>query len=176
MFFKAKEVNGCLLKIKQGDVSQMEPLFDMTAGHLLCVARFYLTNKSLASDVVSDAFIKVLNYSNTYDSAKDGYNWLCKITQNLARDYNEKENKVASSEQRFAQKTENVERDHAFEELDFLLLLEGLDETDQYIAYKRFAECRTLQDIGSELNMSKTSICLRVKKICKIIAKNNKQQ
>lgn len=176
MFHNAKEVNNYLIKIKHGDVSQIEPLFDITAMHLLCVAKFYLANKSLANDVVSDAFIKVLSYIDTYDTAQDGYNWLCKITQNLAYDYNKKEAKVACSEQQFVQKVEDVDFNHAFDDLDFRMLIDGLDETDQYIAYKRFVECRTFQDIGQELDLSKTAIYLRVKKICKLIEKNSKQK
>lgn len=176
MFHNAKEVNNCLQKIKQGCVSQIEPLFDMTSMHLLNVAKFYLANKDLANDVVSEAFLKVLSYIDTYDTAQDGYNWLCKITQNLAYDYNKKEAKVACSEQQFAQKVEVVDCNHDFDELDFRLLLDGLDNTDKYIAYKRFVECRTLQDIGLDLNLSKPAIYLRVKKICKIIEKNNKQK
>lgn len=174
MFHYTKEVKRYLLNIKQGDTSQIEPLYNVTAMHLINVAKYYLANKNLAKDVVADVFMKVLNYINTYDSTQDGYNWLCKITQNLAYDYNKKEAKVACSEQQFAKTVEDADYNHEFDELDFRLLLGDLDKTDQDIAYKRFVECRTLQDIGCELNLSKTAIHFRVRKICKTIGKNNK--
>lgn len=176
MFYRAKEVNDYLLKIKQGDKSQYEPLVAITALHLRGVAQYYLINKSLANDVVSEVFIKLLYYVDSYDCEQDGYNWMCRITQNLAYDHNQKEAKIAESEQRFARDSQTLACNHDFDEVEFSLLTAGLDETDRFIAYKKFVENRTLQDIGDELKISKAAVCNRIKKIGKIIYKNYKKK
>lgn len=176
MFYKAKEVNDCLLKIKQGDKSQYEPLLEITGLHLRSVAQYYLANKSLANDVVSEVFIKLLYYIDSYDCEQDGYNWMCRITQNLAYDHNNKEAKIAESEQRYAMDNQILARNHDFDEVEFSLLTEGLDETDRYIAYKKFVENSTLQEIGDELKITKVAVCKRIKKIFKKIKKNYKKQ
>ena len=73
----AKEVNACLSEIQKGNRAQFAVLFDLTANHLRVIAKKYLFNKSDCDDVVSDAYLKVYQYINTFDNNQDGYNWLC---------------------------------------------------------------------------------------------------
>lgn len=175
MYFNAKEVNAYLLKIKQGDKSQIGPLFEMTTLHLRNVAQFYLADKNSANDVVSETFVRIMKYINTYDIDQDGYNWMCKIAQNVAYDFNKKDARDAASERRFARDNDNSDDDDDLDRIEFLSVIDVLNDTDQFIAYKRFVEKETLEEIGLALNISKVAIHQRIKKIKKILYKNIKK-
>lgn len=176
MFQHAKEVTEYLRQIQQGDKSLIEPLFQRTANHLLGIARMYLTNKSLDEDVVSTTFMRLLKYIYSYDPEQDGYNWLCKITQNMAYTFNDKESSVKRLELEFAKRMESKWSQDVFDEVDFFILLDRLQEPDKSIAYKRFYENKTMEQIGRELNVSKVAIYQRIKKICKIAEKTYKNK
>lgn len=163
-----KDVNECLLKIKQGDKSQYEPLFQMTAMHLCGVARFYLTNKDLVEDVISETFIRVFKYIDSFDLGQNGYNWMCKIVQNVAITYNVTENKIARSEQQFAKEVAEISRND-YDEIDFLEQFDVLSTFDKEIAVERFCLGLSFDDIGKRHDMSKPAAFQRVKKICKIM-------
>lgn len=174
MFRYTKEVNDCLLKIKQGDKSQFEPLFQMTALHLRGVAKFYLKNRSLADDVVSETFIKIYKYIDSFNGEK-GYTWMCKIIQNTAVTYNVEEGKIASTESGFT-RTNARGRDDDFNEMDFFEQIAVLSEKDREIAIERFYFGKTFAEIGKRYNVSRVAIFNRVQKICKNIKKNIKNK
>lgn len=77
-----KEVNQYLLSLKQGDMNAFEKLYNATAHHLIIIARNNLSNKSYVEEVLDDVYLKVMHYINSFDQGKDGYNWMCKITEN----------------------------------------------------------------------------------------------
>jgi len=170
----SKEVNECLLKIQQGNKEQIEQLIDITAVHLKSVARLYLTNKDFDEDVLSNTYINVLLYIDSFDPKQDGYNWLCKIVQNFAITKNETENKIAATETEFLKDRETVYND--LYDVDFFLAIKGLSKTDRTIAYLRFYLDQPQQVIGDYLHISKPAVCKRLKKICKIIEENYKNR
>lgn len=171
-----KEVTEYLRQIKQGDLSFVEPLFNLTATHLLVIARMYLNNKSLDEDVVSTVFVRLLTYISSFDPAQDGFNWLCKITQNLAYSFNDKQSSVLRLEKAFAKRMEENCPVDVFADVDFFILLDKLDETDKLVIYKRFYENKTMKQIGREFNVSKVAIFQRLKRICKDIEKFYKKR
>lgn len=170
----AKEVNEYLLKIKQGDKSWYGPLWEMTANHLLGIARMYIANKNLAEDVVSLSFIKVQNYIHSYDPNQDGYNWLCKIVQNMAYTVNEIEIKHAKAEKVFALQQEAVYEEKDFDRMDFFMLINGLEPTDKFVMYQRYYEDKKLDDISNQLKISKGAVSQKIKRLRKTLYKKYK--
>lgn len=167
----SKEVNKCLLKIQNNDLSQFEKLVDITFNHLLAVAKLYLVNKDFAEDVVYETYIKALTYIESFDRKQDGYNWLLKITQNVAKTYSLKNQKAQDAEQELLTSAPNQTYDLDTDNVDFFLGIGELDETDKQIAYRRFFLDETQEAIGNALNLSKTAVCQRIKKICKTFEK-----
>lgn len=176
MFSYAKEVSEYLQKIQQGDKSQYEPLYKKTAMHLYGIAQAYLKIKSLAEDVVSEAFLKIQLYINSYDCTKDGYNWMYQIVKNIAFTYNADEKKIAKSERDYATERQLTVEDNCFNEVEFFMLIEPLGDMDREIAIARFSCGYTLEEIGKRYNVSRVAIFQRVQKICKIIEKNYKKK
>ena len=82
-----KDVNKVLIKIKQGDEESKNVLFEKTYNHLKSIAYPYVRNKADVEDVLIEAYLRIYQYVATFDPNKDGYNWMCKIVQNVARDW-----------------------------------------------------------------------------------------
>lgn len=172
MFKFAKEVNGCLSEIKKGNkMPYFKDLYDMTAVHLLGVARIYLTDKCLAEDVVSVTYIKALRYINSFNPEQDGYNWLCKTAQNVAYSFNKKDVDRADAENRFAQGLTSEYFEQEFDMADFYILTDGMSETDKKMVYLRFYEGKTYEEIGAQFNISKVAAFQKIRKVLKNIKK-----
>ncbi len=82
------KVNKLLNRIKTGQKDAFEELYNCTYNHLKVVALNYLADSSDLDDVLNDSYLKAYKYCSSVDMSKDGYNWLCKIVQNTAYDYN----------------------------------------------------------------------------------------
>lgn len=174
MFKFAKEVNTILSEIQRGDQTRAKELIDMTANHLCGIARLYLANKCLDEDVVTDAFIKAITYIKSFDPKKDGYNWLCRIVQRVAYDVNASEKRIAEAELQFALLQPREYYESGFENIDFLMLMDGVDDTDRFILFEKFYAGKTLDDIGRNLKISKVAVFQRLARIYKKAEKNKK--
>ena len=173
-----KEVNAYLLKIQQGDRALIEELYNSTMGHLIKVARRYIKNKNLVEDVISEAFIKITKYIDSFDCSKDGYNWMCKIVENEAIDINKEEYEIAEAEKFFAKMKELIVAADCLDDISFYEKLNSFDETDRYIVYHKYVEDESLETIGRALGVTRAAVCKRLKKIyikTKEYLKNGKQ-
>lgn len=161
----AKEVNKYLVAIKNGDKSKYQPLFDLTANHLLGVAAYYLNDRSYCEDVVSIVFEKIFKYIDTFKEGYDAYNWICKIAENTARDINEAlKDEVALSNliPIYYREIDEIVYD---ESLDVTLAIDKLDSVDKEIVYGYYFFDKTYQTIADELNLSKSTVKKRMNKI-----------
>ncbi len=84
------KVNVLLASIRSGKDEALDKLFEKTYNHLKTIAALYLFHPLDAEDVVSEAFLRACRYIRTFKDGMDGYNWLCKIVQNVAYDFNAK--------------------------------------------------------------------------------------
>ena len=165
----AKEVNKCLTKIKYGDVSQYEKLFDLTWNHLNVVAKHYLNNSSHSDDVVMEAYERVIKYINSYREGLDGYNWLCKITEMVAYAYNKQESvfdnaKTIQSDDVSNDFTESIEL-----KTDLDNIIGRFDSESKTIIICYFYLGMTYEEIGKRVGKTKSAICKRIKLLLKEI-------
>lgn len=172
----AQQVNQYLLALKKGyDEEQFENLYDVTAGHLLIIARIYLTNKSLAEDVVIECFSRLLQYIDSFDSSQDGYNWMCKIVQNVAYTTNSNERRIALAEQLYVGELKIDDITIDLSHLEYWSDTYGLDEREKELLYRRFYLDETVETIAREFGVSKPAISMRIKNICKKLNKKMKK-
>ncbi len=168
----AKEVNKCLLSIRDGNKSAMTTLFDLTANHLKVIVKGYLFNKIYLDDVVLETYERVLSYIDSFKPELDGYNWMCTIAKNLAYSYNNKELPTCE----INSTNYNVAYDDWLNNLemqmDLSLATKDFDEVDKKILYLRFYFEKSLNEIAQELGCSKVAVHKRLQKICKLIRKN----
>ena len=162
----AKEVNRYLKKIKCGDRSQeaLKKLYDVTSNHLQIVAKVYLRNKSYADDVVIETFQKAFLYIDSFDETQDGYNWLCKIAQRIAYNYNKKFDNAIEVE---TQKTSYYDFEPDDMNIELSYALDRLDEKSRQIIIMYYFLDYTLDEIGKRINRDKTSVSRQIKKILK---------
>lgn len=131
----AKEVNKYLVAIKKGDKSKYQPLFDLTANHLLGVAAYYLKDRSYCEDVVSIVFEKIFKHIDTYEEGHDAYNWICKITENTAHDINESLKDEIALDNLIPQYDRELDLTVYDENLDVTSAIDKLDSVDREIVY-----------------------------------------
>lgn len=161
----------------------LKELYDMTYNHLLIVAGAYLVDKSEREDVVNAAYMKALQYIKSYDTEKDGYNWLCKIVQNIAYDFNKQKKPVESyTDKVYTQEEKKV--DELFEvwiEISELYeTINLLPKIEQKMIYYRYWEDMTYNEIAEKLGIKRTvvydTIKRSIKKISEKIMKDPKNR
>ena len=108
---------------------------------------------------------------HSFDEKADGYNWLCKIVENVARDYNKK---ITITET-----LEDFEKEIAFTmspgietKADLNQELLKLSARDQQILYLRFWEGLSLEKVGEIVGVSKSYVHKRECQLLKLL-KNN---
>ena len=171
-----KDVNKILIKIKKGEEESKNVLFEKTYNHLKSIAYPYVRNKADVEDVLIEAYLRIYQYVATFDPNKDGYNWMCKIVQNVARDWDknffqsvpiedvEGKAQVIEMEELIAVKDE-VER-----------MLQPYPERDRKMMHFRFWEDRTIEEIAEALGMKKSNVHKRISKIVKEILQKEKNR
>lgn len=165
----AKEVNKYLSAIKHGDLSCFKPLYDSIATRVMGIARYYLVDKSYCEDVMNEAFQNVFLYINSYDESKDGYNWICRITENVAYKYN---NHMPPPSADLSEVDSDAGKiaiaDDAEEKLDLFKAIDSLDAESREMVYSHYFLGKSYQEIGDGLHISRVAV---KKKIDKILSK-----
>lgn len=159
-----KEVNQYLLSLKQGDMNAFEKLYNATVQHLIIIARNNLSNKSYIEEVLDDVYLKVIQYINSFDHEKDGYNWMCKITENVAKTYNNKNSKNTVELERVILQAEDKLENVEFTE-DIEKAISSLDNISRKIFYYYYYRGLSYTEVAKLLNCHRTNICYHIKKI-----------
>lgn len=171
MSFLRNQTNQLLSQIQQGDRDSRNQLFQSTYNHLVVVAKKYLNNKNNAEDVVSSSYLRAFEYIASFDPNQDGYNWLCKIVQNLCYDFNKKEEKWISIDKisNVAAGEDIAER---LEQKDTISeYLAGYTRLEQEFIRLRFYENLSFADIATATGTKKSYVHKRVSKIIKEVLK-----
>jgi len=171
-----QEVNALLLKIKDGEKSKINDLVDNTHNHLKYVALYYLFSKKDVDDVVSETYYRVVKYIANFNESKDGYNWLCRIVQNVATDIN-KENCHYVSQDKFP-----IDDLYYFDETDDILARDALyqyvktlPKIDRQIFYYRYYLDLPFDAIAKKLNRAKSFVHSRDRILYKKITEKFQQ-
>lgn len=171
-----KRTNEILRAIKQGDASGSKELFESTYGWLYIVACKYVYDKNDVEDVLTEAYLKAFRYAHNFDESKDGYNWLCKIVENCAREINKKYvgsfplDETLPSED-FSELDEKLaEKDELFR------ILKDLPKEEQRLIYLKFWKDMSYSEIAAAVGGKKSAVHKRVNKILKEIFLNLKKR
>ncbi len=171
MSYLRTKINPLLLAIKEGDKSKRQALYDETYYHLKKVAGHYAVNKDDWEDILMDAYAKAFRYIYSFNEKADGYNWLCKIVQNVANDYNRKV--VVTEALENAESELVITMSPGIEtKADLNQELLKLSARDQKILYLRFWEGLSLEKVGEIVGVSKSYVHKRECQLLKLL-KNN---
>lgn len=174
MYSFYKQINSILRALKNGDKRYEKILYETTYNHLVGIAKKYAIDKNDCEDIVTEAFYKAFKYINSYDLKRDGYNWLCKIVQNVAYNYNKDIEPAVSLESLVyipvAFLNDNLD--------DACMLDKELNKLSRYekqLIYLRFWEGLSYGEIANKLNRNKSTVHKQVQKIIDVI-KNNLEE
>lgn len=161
-----EELNQCLAAIKHGDETQFEELHRLTFGPLVNVAKRYLIDKSDAELVVQDLYCKIHKYADRYDTSRDALAYLWQIVKHLAFDYNKKHKKDKWINIDDIQLFDTIDPyDNADTRMDLERALMRVKMTDRLIIKWTYSERLTQEEIGQRLDITKSAVNQRLKKI-----------
>ena len=170
-----EDINQYLSEFKKENRSRFDEFYDKYHDRFLSYAVYYLVNKDLREDVVSESYMKMFRSIQTFDEERDGYDWMVKIIENTARTRNLKE---------LRHKTVDIDNIYLADEHDcyaetevtmFLeRLLKRTDYRNYVIAMLMF-KGRKQEEIAKMLGITKSAISQRVSKIREIIGNNLKK-
>lgn len=169
MSILCKDVNKILIKIQKGDENSKNVLFEKTYSHLQIVARRYVWNKNDIEDLLMETYLKVFRYIYAFKPTADGYNWICKILQNTAYDFN-KEHRQEILMDEWNGNAYEMDIEELIATSDELRRwLASYSAREQKIMYLRYWEGRNIQEIAQALGMGKSNVHKQIKKIEKKI-------
>lgn len=161
-----KNVNLILCDLKKGSNEKRKELFDYTYNHLKVIALTYAKNKNDYEDILVDAYLKAFKYADSFDERKNGYNWLCKIVQNVAYDYNLKYVNENSLSDILEEASDFFDFEEKFlEKSTFLSEINKLPPTDRKLLYLRFWENLSYREIAKRLNLKKSTVHKKISEL-----------
>lgn len=178
MPFLRKDINKYLSKIKKGDKAYKNILFEVTYRHLKNIAWKYVYNKDDVEDVLVEAYLSAFQCIQSFDESRDGFNWLCKIVQHEAYDWNGKNGKL---------KTQSLTDLHDIkdEEAHFEIRVAQRDEIDRLLAPypevdRRIIELHivdkcSFQEIQEKTGVKRSTAHKRLRKILKELNEKHKK-
>lgn len=157
---RVKLINSLISKISKGDTDALDKLFEEVGGLMFLMAKKYLLDKSLAEDLVSEIFSRLVKRSKSFDVKKNGLNWLYKSIHNEAINWNKKTNP-----HRFGSLDDHKELTDILPppdgQIDKLILrdaLKTLSETENRILYYKFWEGLTVRDIAKKIKKPRSTV------------------
>lgn len=167
-----EKVNKLLRGVKNGEKFSFQKLHETTYNHLTVVALNYLYNTDDLEDVLNESYLRVFKYINSYDNSRDGYNWMCKIVQNVAYQYNSRYNILVE--------LNKAEAHGLFYELDenfidnvvLLSVIKKFDAETQELLYLKYWEDLSFSEIAFRKGMKKPTVYKRINSALKVIKKS----
>ena len=167
-----EDVNKYLITFQNGDLSRFEEFYNKYHDRLLSYAVYYLVNKNNREDVISETYIRICKYINSFKPSEDGYDWILKIIQNICRTLNKKElkHKTVDIDNIYLA---NEHDDYSDVEMEMLLnkLLKQNDYRN-YVIAMLICTGRNQEEIATMLGISRSAVNQRISKFREII-KNN---
>lgn len=157
-----KKVAEMLIEMQKGDLKQFEHIIENTAEHLRMIAGTCLVNRSSVDEVVSDTYIRVWKYIESYKHEKGGFTWLVGILKNVAHDYNVKDARLKEVEL-----VDMPDPDADFSALselrtDLGIAVRQLNEESQKLIYYSFVLCKSSREIAVLMNMKRSTVSYKL--------------
>jgi len=157
-----EEVNSLIKEIKKGKWHAFEKLHDLTYNHLTVIAYNYLYDSSDIEDVINNSYFRIYQYINSADADKDVYNWMCKIVQNIAYQYNKKHNVTVDINKAETQNLFYELDDSIIETTDIMRAVKALNREEQELIYLKYWEDLSFSEIATLKGAKKPTVYKRI--------------
>lgn len=158
------KVNYLLKCVQKGDKEKFAKLWEETYSYMKYIAIRYVHDKNEWQDVLSEAYLRVLSYNSKANTERDGYNWLCKIVQNVAYDFNKKNEQDLPLESAYYISAPNT-FGQLFTNDEVAREMEKLTDDDKQLIAMRFFDNMTYSKMADILNSKKSTIYKRLQVI-----------
>lgn len=172
--------NQILMKIRKGDEKSKNDLVREFFNRLKGVASKHVRNQNDVDEVVLDSFMRAFTYIDTFEPEKDGYNWLCRIVQRVAYDFNKKDTQWESLDEPL------LYIDYSENELspeDYIILRDEIErwihlfnEQDQRLLRLRYWDRLTYEEVGKSMGLKLSTTYKRENRIFDVIRKKQKKE
>ncbi|SEP97481.1 RNA polymerase sigma-70 factor, ECF subfamily [Virgibacillus subterraneus] len=152
-------------KIKKGDHEAFKCLYEKHADYALRTAYSITKNRSDASDIVQETFIKIYRNIESFDMKRPFKPWFYQILINESRSYLSKRSKQAiniESDRLLDQLHRNAKHELQYDELE--LGLDELDDKDRTILTLKYLNGFTEKEIAKMLGANVNTIKSRLYK------------
>lgn len=172
-----KKFNILLKKISEGNKTALETIYNDYGGLFFAMAKKYLYNKSLAEDLISEVFIRIVKYSHCFDDSQNGLNWVIKIIQNSAFKMNsiEKKHECDNIDDHFELYSVIDDPSIAMQDESLSFALKQLNEVENKIIYLKFWEGLSTREIAKQMNLPKSTVHYKIQLVFKKLEKTIKK-
>lgn len=177
---RIKKINNLINRIAKNDICALDDLFEEVGGLMLSMAKKYLLDKSLAEDLVSEIFTRLVKRAHSFDVNKNGLNWLYKSIHNEAINWNKKSNSIYSIS--FDKHCDLAGTLMSLDDNDDIIILrealKTLTKEENKILYYKYWESLTIREIAKLTHIPRSTvqdiIAKSLEKIKKVIESSDK--
>ena len=162
---KSLECNRALEKIRAGDIYGLASVYKIAGKQMYALAYSILGNREDAEDALQESFLKIQHHISDYDSTKNGYNWVLKISKNSAIDLLRKRREnlnIDDFKDEIRADTSSIDDKVAIDEA-----LWKLDETDRQIVVLKVFSRLKFREIAEMMELSVDAIEKRYQRTLK---------
>ena len=163
--------------LKSGDESAFRYLYDHYSGALNGVVFRMINDKTLAEDILQEAFVKIWNNFSTYDASKGRlFTWMLNITRNLTIDTirsksYKKQSKIQSSENAVAYASNNLNEKERFDAMGIRKQTVLLKEDQKQVIDLAYFEGLTQEEISQKLKIPLGTVKTRMRTAISVLKK-----
>lgn len=132
--FDAENIDGCILKIADGDYDALEALYNNTKASVYGYALSILKNTFDAEDVLHDVYVSIFSSAQGYFSHGKPLAWILTITRNLClMKIREHKRKADMPEENWEAYLDNCERMSTLDKLVITECMKSLSDEERQI-------------------------------------------
>lgn len=159
-----QQTNALLLNIKSGEEYLVRELIQLTYNRLKYVALHYLYEKRYYEDVLDEAYYRAYSHVNKFNVFKDGFNWLCRIVQRVAYNFNNENSRyVLCEEIELDVFNFDEEIDKMLQKDAFYQAVKKLSKLDRQIVYYRLVLDLSYSQIAKKVCRAKSFVHNRMR-------------
>ena len=165
--------NELLHRIRNGDNSALEPIYNEYHSSMQATANFILHEEADAQDAASEALLKLINYAkhrNSDECIENPGGFMYVTVRSCALDILRKKKREEAAELEEVCATNDFS-DQTLYKYDLLKALSKLDETERELAIRHFMFDENIKELNRDFDYHYNSLIRKLKEIRKKINK-----
>lgn len=158
------DINRLIKRLSRGE-DALDELYAAIGGRLFYVALSVTRNRADAEEVVSDAFVAIVNKAYLFRAPYNGYGWCARITRNLALNLVRKRGAPTADIDDFYDLSSGTdESERSADKLAVEQAMAALDKEERRIVVLYYYDDMTVRDIARETGIPRSTVARTLKK------------